>query len=398
MKQLPTFGADLYSDPLLDDPYSAYRTLRDLGPVVWLSEHQLLAIGRFADARAALRADKALVSGAGVAANDLVNRGGAPITLTSDGDTHARRRRVLIQPVSPGTLRDLRPEMESEAQALVARLATGDIFCGVEDFASHLPVAIVARMVGLNEEGRRHMLRWAAATFDALGVMNPRGLAALPIMRELGAYVAKLGRAQVAPGGWADRLFDAADRGDLSAEEARAMIIDYVAPSLDTTILATGFMLHCLATVEGAYDSVRRDPALVPSIVNEAMRWGSPLKGFTRFAIEDVDIDGQTIPTGSRVLILYASANHDERHYHRPESFVADRNPRDHVGWGHGPHTCVGMHLARLEMEVLLGALIGQVERIEVGTPIRLRNNVLQGFTALPTRFQKLRQSPGRGA
>jgi cytochrome P450 len=98
------------------------------------------------------------------------------------------------------------------------------------------------------------------------------------------------------------------------------------------------------------------------------------------------------------VLILYASANHDERHYHRPESFVADRNPRDHVGWGHGPHTCVGMHLARLEMEVLLGALIGQVERIEVGTPIRLRNNVLQGFTALPTRFQKLRQSPGRGA
>jgi cytochrome P450 len=90
------------------------------------------------------------------------------------------------------------------------------------------------------------------------------------------------------------------------------------------------------------------------------------------------------------VLILYASANRDERHYDRPEVFVVDRNPRDHVGWGHGPHVCAGMHLARLEMEVLLGELVRQVERIEVGTPERLRNNVLQGFTALPTRFRRL--------
>ncbi len=122
----------------------------------------------------------------------------------------------------------------------MARLATGDIFCGVDDFAAYLPVTIVARMVGLNDGGRQNMLRWAAATFDALGVMNTRGLAALPVMRELAAYVGTLGRDQVAPGGRADRLFDAADRGELSAEEARAMVIDYVAPSLDTTILATG--------------------------------------------------------------------------------------------------------------------------------------------------------------
>jgi cytochrome P450 len=115
MEQFPTFGADLYSDPLLEDPYAAYRALRDLGPVVWLPAHRLLAIGRFADVRAALRADTALVSGAGVAANDLVNRGGAPITLTSDGETHARRRQVLIRPVSPVSLRELRPELEAEA-------------------------------------------------------------------------------------------------------------------------------------------------------------------------------------------------------------------------------------------------------------------------------------------
>jgi cytochrome P450 len=389
MRRFPQFNQDLYSDPLLDDPYPTYRTLRDLGPLVWLTTHNLLAISRFDDVRAALRADQVLISGEGVAANDIVNGRGAPITLTSDGETHARRRRILIQPVSPGPLKDLKSELEAEAEVLVARLATGQTFCAMQDFASHLPLAIVAKRVGLNDGGRSNMLRWAAATFNALGVMNPRGLASLSIMGELGAYVAKLGRDQVTRGGWADMLFDAADRDELSSQEARSMVIDYVGPSLDTTILATGHLIHYLATTEGAFDAVRSDPSLVPAAVNEAVRLGSPIRGFTRLARDDVEIGGQTIPKGVRCLILYASANRDERRYEKPDAFVVTRNPRDQVGWGHGAHTCVGMHLARLEMEVLLTALVRQVERIEVDEPERLLNNVLQGFTSLPTRFHK---------
>jgi cytochrome P450 len=391
MKGFPQFDQDLYSDPRLDNPYPTYGILRDLGPLVWLPMHNLLAISRFEDVRAALRADEALISGEGVAANDIVNSRGAPITLTSDGETHSRRRRILIQPVSPGPLKDLKSELEAEAEILVARLATGQTFCAMEDFASHLPLAIVAQRVGLNGDGRSNMLRWAAATFNALGVMNPRGLASLPIMGELGAYVVKLERDQVTRGGWADRLFDAADRGELSAEEARSMVIDYVGPSLDTTILATGHLIHFLATTRGAFDAVRSDPSLVPSAVNEAMRLGSPIRGFTRMARDDFEVGGQTIPKGVRVLILYASANRDERRYETPDAFIVTRNPRDQVGWGHGAHTCVGMHLARLEMEVLLTALVRHVGRIEVDEPERLLNNVLQGFTTLPTRFHARR-------
>jgi beta-glucosidase len=208
-------------------------------------------------------------------------------------------------------------------------------------------------------------------------------------MRELGAYVATLERDHVTPGGWADRLFDAADRGELSPEEARSMVIDYIGPSLDTTILATGFMVHCLATTEGALDAVRDDPSLVPSVVNEVVRLSSPIRGFTRLASEDVELGGWTAPKGARLLILYASANRDERRYESPDAFRVTRNPRDHVGWGHGAHTCVGIHLARLEMEVLLSALVGQVGRIETDEPTRLLNNVLQGFATLPTRFHK---------
>ncbi len=389
MKPFPHFDQDLYSDPLLENPYPAYRTLRDLGPFVRLPTSNLLAVSRFDDVRAALRADQALISGEGVAANEIVNGRGAPITLTSDGETHSRRRRILMDPVSPGPLKALKAEMEAEAEVLVARLVDTQTFCAMEAFAAHLPVTIVAERVGLNGEGRRNMLRWAAATFNALGVMNPRGLESLPILGELGAYVAKLGRDQVAPGGWADRLFDAADRGDLSPEEARSMVIDYVGPSLDTTILATGSMVHFLATTEGAFDEVRREPSLVPAVVNEVVRLASPIRGFTRLAREDFELDGWTVPKGARLLILYASANRDERRYESPDAFRVTRNPRDHVGWGHGVHTCVGIHLARLEMEVLLSALIRQVGRIEVDEPKRLLNNLLQGFTTLPTRFHK---------
>ncbi len=177
MKPFPRFDQDLYCDALLENPYRAYRTLRDLGPLVRLPALDLLAVSRFDDVRAALRADQALISGEGVAANDVVNRRGAPITLTSDGETHARRRRILIDPVSPGPLKTLKAELEAEAEILVARLADGQTFCAMEAFASHLPVTVVAERVGLNEVGRRNMLRWAGATFNALGVMNPRGLA-----------------------------------------------------------------------------------------------------------------------------------------------------------------------------------------------------------------------------
>lgn len=383
----PVFRGDLYARPALRDPASAYRTIRDLGPAVWLPARKMWAIGRFDDVRAALRADSVLVSGHGVAANDTINRADNPITLTSDGEMHNRRRRVLMQPVAPGPLKDLRLHLESEADRLVAGLANGAAFDAMERFASHLPVNVVADLVGLNETGRKNMLRWAAATFNILGVMNARGLLAMPQALELSRYIRGLSRDTVAPGSWAAQLFDAADRGELSHTEARAMVIDYIGPALDTTILATGHMIWRLATTPGAYEALRGNPELIPSVVNESVRLASPIRSFTRYAAADYDMGEAVIPQGSRVLVLFASANWDERHYAEPDRFDVQRNPRDQVGWGHGAHTCVGMHLARLEMEVLLRSLVASVTRIEVGEPTLAWNNVLQGFNSLPARF-----------
>jgi len=385
----PIYAGDLYSKEALRDPYPEYKIIRDLGAAAWMPERSMWVISRYDDVRSALRADQILVSGRGVAANDLVNNTPPPITLSSDGDVHARRRLALIQPLLPPRLKDLRARLEEEADRLVQRLATGEAIEVMSAFASHLPLTVVAELVGLDEGGRRQMLRWAAATFDVLGVMNERGMAALPHVMELQAYIAGLSRESVIPGGWAALLFDAIDRGDLSREEASAMVIDYVGPALDTTILATGHMVWLLSTTPGAYEALRAEPDLVPSVVNEAVRLASPIRGFTRYAMEDYPVGDIVIPKESRVLILYASANHDERHYPSPHVFDVRRNPRDHVAWGHGAHTCAGMHLARLEMEVLLSALLRHVERVEVGTPKPAENNVLQGFEALPARFYR---------
>jgi cytochrome P450 len=217
--------------------------------------------------------------------------------------------------------------------------------------------------------------------------MNFRFLRALPSLLDLRRYATNLTRENVMPGGWADGVFEAAERGQIAPEEAHAMIIDYVAPSLDTTILATGHMIWLLAKHADAFDAVKQDPSLITNTVHEAVRLASPIRGFTRYAAADTEIGDALIPKDARVLILYASANRDERKYADPDKFDVTRGARDHVAWGHGPHVCAGMHLARLEMECLLRALTRHVDRIEAGHGAPILNNVLQGFKTLPARF-----------
>lgn len=381
------FPGNFYGSTAIGDSRGVSRTIRDLGRLVWMPRHKLWAIGRYLDVRDALRADTILINGKGVAANDFVNRQHSPLTLTSDGETHLRRRKVLMRPVMPKPLAELRGQLVDVAEELVDRLARRPGFEAMEELAAHLPVTVVAELVGLNPHGTKNMLKWAAATFNALGAMNLRALMALPTLSDLKRFLRRLGPDDVTPGGWAARLFEAADRGEISRAEAIAMVVDYVAPALDTTILATGEMIHRLAVTEGAFESIRSDRGLIPGVVNESVRMASPIRGFTRFAAEDYAVGDATIPQGARVLVLFSAANWDERHYPDPDRFDVHRNPRDHFGWGHGTHSCVGMHLARLEMEILLEVLAEKVARIEAQDGKRLRHNVLQGFAKLPARL-----------
>ena len=383
----PGYRPDVYGRSALLDPYPHYRAIRDLGSAVWLPRRRMYAIARYDDVKAALRADQVLVSGKGVAANRVVNGMDAPITLTSDGDVHMRRRTTLIKPLSPAALKELQQRMEATAEGLVERLLGRGAFDAVSEFATVMPVSIVGELVGLKPEGRKNLLAWASATFDALGPLNWRFVRALPKLLDLRRYAENLNRDSVERGSWADGIFEAAANGQLSEEEAKAMIIDYVAPSLDTTILATGAMVRLLAQNPEQFAAIKQDPSLIANAVHESVRLASPIRGFTRYAAADYEAGSGVIPKGARVLVLFASANRDDRKYEKPDAFDVTRGARDHMGWGHGAHTCAGMHLARIEMECLLRALARRVERIETGEPTAILNNVLQGYKSLPARF-----------
>jgi cytochrome P450 len=383
----PELAIDLYSDEAIRDPHPLYRAIRDRAPAVWLPAHDVWAVGRFEDVRAALRADTVLVSGRGVALNDLVNGQPAATTLTSDGELHRSRRAVVIRPMLPKALAEVRAEIELLASEAVAELLARGPFCGVADFARRLPVAVVSRLVGLPEAGRERMLDWAKAVFDVLGPWNARAQASVAPFLEMAKYATELARETLAPTGWAARMFAAADGGELAGEDVRGLLIDYIAPSLDTTILGTGHLLYLLGSHPEQYERVRADPEAVPGAVHEALRFESPVRAFTRYAVSDYDAGGVVIPKGERALILYGSANRDERRYADPDRFDVGRDARDHVAFGYGVHRCAGGFLAQLEMEALLRALTAHVRTIEVGEPTWLVSNVLRGYAAFPATF-----------
>jgi cytochrome P450 len=375
----PIYDVDLYSDEVLRDPYPHYKALRELGAVVWLPRNGLHAVARFEDVRAALRNPAVFSSAQGVAANDHVNTISRGTTLASDAPLHDRLRAIIAAPLLPRALEEIAPEIRTEARQ----------FDAVSDLAQHLPLTIVSKLVGLEDHGRSSMLRWAAATFNVLGSMNARACTALRDVQEMRAY---LGgdeiRSRLRPGSWGDRIFAAADRGEVEPERCPVLMRDYLGPSLDTTIFATANLVLLFGRHPAQWGLVRNDPPLIPNAINEALRLESPVRGFTRHLAADATIGGLTIPRESRLLLLYASANRDERKWQDPERFDVKRRANDHLGFGNGTHMCAGLHLARLEMTALLEVLVERVAGFEIGEPVLALNNVLRGLASLPVRVK----------
>ena len=165
------------------------------------------------------------------------------------------------------------------------------------------------------------------------------------------------------------------------------MLGGFVAPSLDTTINAKSNLLYNLAINPAEWDKLRHNPSLISSTVMEGVRHSAVVRWFARVTSADYQRDDIVLPKGTRVMLMFGSANRDERHYPDPDAFKVDRNPHDQLGWGSGPHICVGLHLARLEMEVLLEALIENIETLEADEPVFSANRGLFGLQSLPMRM-----------
>jgi cytochrome P450 len=383
----PAVDLDLYAPEVTEDSSTAFARIRDAGPAVWLPRHRIWAIGRFEEVRAALRDDELFTSGHGVAVNPMTNVAARKTTLFSDGETHAARRKVLMRSLGAQAIAPIADRLDAEATAIVSGLVGRGEFDAPRDFSSGLPLRVVADLVGVRVP-RERLLAWGALSFDMLGPLNRRGLTAAPSSIGMLAYAQRLRRSRVVPGSWAASVFDAADRGEIDKTEARNMVIDFIAPSLDTTILASTHMLWLLGENPEAWRRLRDDPELIGAAVVEAVRLSSPIRGFTRRLSRDAEVGGVRMRAGERAVLLFGAANMDERRFPDPERFDLDRPPGGNLGWGNGPHTCVGIHLAKLEMAALLRALVAQVETIEIlGPPTRIRNNTLQGIATLPVRL-----------
>jgi cytochrome P450 len=385
----PVCDIDLYSDESIADPYPQYRALREQGAAVWLSTHSLYAFPRYEEVSAALRNHKRFSSAQGVSVSNRVNAVASGTLISSDPPAHDQLRKLMAAPLTPAAVATLREQFQAAALELVDHLLELGNFDAVVDLARVLPVSIVSRLVGLPEEGRENMLLWAGASFDLVGPDNQRAELAWPHALEMREYAANVARrGAVTRGGWADRLLDLADEGHVPHERLPFLFRDFMAPSLDTTIFATASLMYLLGTNPDQWRLLVENPSLVKNAVNEAVRLESPIRGFTRVSTEDCRIEDVALPAGSRVLILYASANRDERKWDNPERFDIRRRVVDHVGFGLGVHSCAGMHLAKLEIESILNAMITRVRSISVGAPVWALNNTLRGLASLPMTFE----------
>jgi len=214
-------------------------------------------------------------------------------------------RRVVIRPLTAVALKSLEDEVQREAEVIVDRLCARGRFCAVAELATYLPVAIVSSAVGLPEEGRERMMQWSIGMFDCFGPMNERARNALPVLTEMMHYA----RTHAVPGklkagSWAEAIHHAAAAGEVPPEAVPVLMIDYMGPSLDTTIFGISSGVWLFSNQPDQWDLIRDDPSLIPRAINEILRMEAPIQGFSRYVARDYDLDGTFLPEGSRAIVF----------------------------------------------------------------------------------------------
>ena len=386
---VPVYKTDIYAAYVIVDPHRHYARLRELGAAVWLPKQRVYALPRYAECKAVLRDDKTFVSGNAVALNPISNRLSRGTTLGSDGAEHSMRRKLVAHRMLPRALRAISDSVDEQAaQVVEAALGKGEVD-GVADVACALPLAVVPDLVGWPRDQREHLLTWAGATFDILGPLNRQWLRSSPSSVQMLRFARRVVRHRsVIEGSLGHDVLTAADEGKLPHRDCPPLMVDYVAPSLDTTISAISTALQLFAAFPEQWQILKATPDLIPNAVNEVVRFESPVRAFARKALRESTIGDIRIPAGARVLVMYASANRDEHEWDHPEVFDIRRDATRQLGFGHGAHACAGQGLARLETEAMLRALVARVDRIEqAGSPTWAINNIIRRHERLPLKL-----------
>ncbi|TCK27511.1 cytochrome P450 [Pseudonocardia endophytica] len=386
---------DPFCTDVLTDPVPFHERLRAAGPVVRLHRYDVLALSHYEHVHAALVDWQTFRSGAGVGLSHFGREEPwrpPSLLLETDPPGHDAPRRVLSTILGPRALRSLRERWAADAELLVDEvLARGPEFDAVAAIGETFPLRVFPDAVGLPVQGRENLLPYGNMLFNAFGPHNELVDAVLPRMPELSAWVnSRCTRESLAPDGFGADIWAAADRGDITPEQAPLVVRSLLSAGVDTTVTGISAVLYAFATHPDQWARLREHPELARVAFDEAVRWESPVQTFFRTTTRAVEIAGVRIPAEQKVLMFLGSANRDPARWgDDADRFDLARDPSGHVGFGMGMHQCVGQHVARLEAESVLRALAARVETIELaGTPVRRPNNTMRAWESMPVRVR----------
>jgi cytochrome P450 len=333
--------------------------------------------------------------------------GGSPHMVASlvtfDAPIHMKYRKLTQDWFMPKNLRQIEDEVRSIARDTVQRMldAGPEIdFCKL--VSAPYPLHVVMQILGVPEEDEPRMLMLTQQMFGGQDEdLNQSGMKDLPpeaitqlvagAVKDFEAYFARLTAEKRAnpTGDVASTIANATVDGQpLNDRDMMGYYIIVAAAGHDTTSASTAGAMLALAQDPDQFARVRADRSLLPGIVEEAIRWTSPVQHFMRTAAEDTEIGGQTIAAGDWLMINYVAANHDPAQFDDPRRFDAARSPNRHLAFGSGAHQCLGLHLARLEMRILFETLLDRIEAVELaGDPARSKSTFVGGLKTLPLRI-----------
>ncbi len=379
---------DPFSTAYIQDPYPFHKELRDAGPLVWLRKYEVWCAPRYQEAHAILQDWKTFCSGAGVGLSNFKKEKPwrtPSLLLEADPPSHTRCRTVMARVLSPANLRAFRGNFEREAAHLVNQILDKPVD-GVKDVAEAYVMKVFPDAVGLAEEGRKNIMAYGSLNFNSLGPRNEIFINAAENQEEIKDWVTlHCRRDHVSPHGLAAQIYQAADDGHLTEDEAHLLVRSFFSAGIDTTVDSTTNALHCFARNPDQWSKLVQNPAAVRIGLEEVLRYESPFQTFFRTATRDVEIAGLTVDIDQKVMISVGSANRDPRQWENADNFNIERRNVGQLSFGTGIHGCVGQMIARLETEVLLTELAKRVEHIELtGRAERKIHNTLRGFSELP--------------
>ena len=380
---------DPFDPETIADPFPAYRALRDEAPVYRCEARGFWVVSRYDDVTQVLRDHSRFSSGAGVGSEWRP----VPMMISVDPPDHTHLRRMVQREFTPRAIAG----WSEQVRGLVDRTLDAFVDAGGGDLATEvaypIPIGVIADMLGVPAEHRHDFKRWSDATIDALGGgLDAETSAAVEAsIVEFAQYFFPVIAERRAERGTdlLSLLVDPAHGDTLTDGELVSFAILLLVAGNETTTNLIGNLVHALAANPEQWARLQRDRSLVPAAVEEALRFDSPIQGFFRNTLEPVELRGVVIPADEKVMVLYGSANRDERKYPDPDRFIVDRNPADHVAFGAGIHLCLGAPLARMEGVLLLDGLLDRVASVEeVGEVVRTANPLLRGIRHLPVRVE----------